>query len=272
MPDTLGNTQVGFEHSTSPSTSGLKMNFPAYNTRDMVNAEHSLVTQALGIPRVLAVAGISMGAMKSVQFAVSYPDFMDGIVPIVGSALWGSQGFHYHSHLQSIVESCQDWNGGNYDRISEACGANAIQALIPYFYSREWWQQNIQSPDAYGQWWKAWWNYYIGVQDARDLLYLSRAMTKGWIGDTQGFNGDANAALKSIKAKTMFLVSPHDQFFVPALIEAQSRMIPQTRVVSIDSSAGHLICCGADPQATWTMGEAIRGFLQELTPVKTASQ
>jgi homoserine O-acetyltransferase/O-succinyltransferase len=50
--DSLGNTQNTFEHSTSPTNSGLKMAFPAYNLRDRVKAEHKLVTEGLGIPRL----------------------------------------------------------------------------------------------------------------------------------------------------------------------------------------------------------------------------
>lgn len=87
--DALGATQTGYEHSTSPSNSGLKMKFPQYNARDMVKAQHMLVTQALGIPHLLAVTGISSGAAYSLHFAVSYPNFMDGIVPIVGAFLAG---------------------------------------------------------------------------------------------------------------------------------------------------------------------------------------
>ena len=37
-PDALGATQTTFEHSTSPTNSGLKMKFPSYNRRDMVKA------------------------------------------------------------------------------------------------------------------------------------------------------------------------------------------------------------------------------------------
>ena len=82
----LGATQTRFEHSSSPTNSGLKMKFPFYNTRDMVKAQYRLITETLGIPHLLAVTGISSGADHSVQFAVSYPDFMDGIFPIVGGA------------------------------------------------------------------------------------------------------------------------------------------------------------------------------------------
>jgi homoserine O-acetyltransferase len=55
--DELGNSQTTFEHSTSPTNSGLKMKFPAYNGRDKVKAEYKLITEALGIPRLLAVTG-----------------------------------------------------------------------------------------------------------------------------------------------------------------------------------------------------------------------
>ena len=272
VPDTFGNSQTGFNHSTSPTNSGLKMKFPGFTTRDMITAEHKLVTRTLGIPHVLAVGGISMGAQKSVQFAMKHPDFMDGIVPISGHGLWGSQGFHYLSHLQSIIESCNGWNDGAYATISEQCGANGLQAMIPYFYSREWWSQNIASPDAYKQWWDAWWGYYLGVQDARDLHYQSRAIIGGGLNTTPGFNGDAIAALKSIKARTMFVVSPYDQFFEPELTEVANTAIKNSSVVSIESNAGHLICCGADPEATRAMTQAISGFLGELGAMHVANR
>src|SRR4051794_28941807 len=86
-PDALGATQTRFEHSSSPTNSGLKMKFPFYNGRDMVKAQYRLITETLGISHLRAVTGISSGARYSVQFAVSYPDFMDGIFPIVGGAM-----------------------------------------------------------------------------------------------------------------------------------------------------------------------------------------
>jgi homoserine acetyltransferase len=71
--------------------------------------------------------------------------------------------------------------------------------------------------------------------------------------------------LHSIKAKTLFIASPHDQFVPPQYVETQVKGIPDARVVWIDSVAGHLICCNDDPNATRIMGEAIKGFLLELS-------
>jgi homoserine O-acetyltransferase/O-succinyltransferase len=263
--DSLGATQTTFEHSTSPTNSGLRMKFPFYNGRDRVRAEYKLVTEGLGIPHLFAISGISDGAYYSVQFAVSYPDFMDGIFPISGGAMEGTQGFFFAPLLRSIIESCAGWNEGNYNDNPKECAANALSVLVPYFYSREWWEQYIDSPEAYTKWRNTWGDWYLDIQDARDLYYAALSWFRGWLGDTPGFDGDVNAALRSIKAKALFLHSPSDQFMPPRYIETQVREIRGARAVSIDSVAGHLICCNADPNATRIMGEAIGGFLSELS-------
>jgi homoserine O-acetyltransferase len=224
-----------------------------------------LVTRALGIPHLLAVTGLSSGANHTVQFAVSYPDFMDGIFPIVGGTRSTTQGFSYGSLLGSILVSCAGWSGGNYDENPKGCAANALSVVVPFFYTRDWWEQYIDTPEAYTQWRNHWGDYYLDIQDARDLYYRLMAFGRGWVGDTPGFNGDVNAALGSIKARTLFLVNPQDQFFPPNYIEADVKAIPNARAVWIDSVAGHLICCNGDPQATQVLSEAIRKFLQELS-------
>jgi len=264
-PDALGNAQTTFEHSTSPTNSGLKMKFPPFNTRDMVSATYKLLTKGLGIRHLLVATGISWGAHQSVQLAVSYPDFMDGIVPIVGGALWATHAFLWGPLMVSVIESCAGWDGGNYSENPKECAANSMLVLMQYFYSREWWQQYVDTPEAYTRWRVAWGDYYIDIQDARDLNYAIKALGRGWVGDTPGFNNDVMAALRSIKARALFIASPYDQFYLPEQIETQVRAIPNARVISIDSIGGHMICCSADPQATRAMGEAIRGFLLELS-------
>jgi homoserine O-acetyltransferase len=195
---------------------------------------------------------------------------MDHAIAIVGGALWGTQGYFFHNQIQSILENCEGWKGGTYAENPRACAANALAALVPYFYSREWWDENIVAPEAFAQWRKGWGDYYLDIQEARDLLYLSRALGRSRVGNTPGFDGDVSAALKSVKAKVLFVMSPHDQFFLPKHVETQRKLISNARVVSIDSSAGHLICCGGDSQANWVMDRAINGFLRESVATKSA--
>jgi homoserine O-acetyltransferase len=137
-PDLLGATQTGYEHTTSATNSGLKMKFPFFNQRDRVNASHRLVTETLGIPHLLAVTGISSGAEDGLQYAVSYPQFIDGIIPVSGGALW-SAGFSRGRLAQSILETCIGWADGNYDVNPQPCATNAISQWVPYLYTQEWW-------------------------------------------------------------------------------------------------------------------------------------
>ena len=57
------------------------MNFPVITVADMVRAQKQLIDH-LGIKKLLAVLGGSMGGMQVLQWAVSYPDMMQAIIPI----------------------------------------------------------------------------------------------------------------------------------------------------------------------------------------------
>lgn len=271
-PDELGSPQTTFEHSTSPTNSGLKMNFPQYNERDRVKTQYLLVTQFLEIPHLHAVTGLSSGADDSVQMAVSYPGFMDGIFPISGGGLYTTQAFSFGPLMLSILESCSGWNGGNYDENPKPCASNSLSVYIPFFFTREWWEQYIDAPEAYTKWRNTQGEYYFDIQDARDLYYREMADWRGWVGDTPGFNGELSAILGSIKAKTLFLANPRDQFVPKSYFETMVNAIPGARVVWIDSVAGHMMAGNADPNATRVLGDAIRAFLQELSERQKSSR
>lgn len=67
--------------SSSPSN-GASAEF---TMRDMVRAQHELLTRELKFDHVLAVSGLSMGGMQAFQWVASYPDYMTKAIPIVGS-------------------------------------------------------------------------------------------------------------------------------------------------------------------------------------------
>ena len=74
--------------SSSPSNTPVPMNgphFPTTTIRDNVRAQHELV-QSLGITSLRMVAGYSMGAQQTLQWAVSYPDMVERIAPWCGGA------------------------------------------------------------------------------------------------------------------------------------------------------------------------------------------
>lgn len=82
MVDAFGN---GVSSSPSNSLSQPGAAFPEFGIRDMVTSQHRLITEHLGLRRVKAVVGVSMGGMQTFEWAVSYPDFLEKALPIVGS-------------------------------------------------------------------------------------------------------------------------------------------------------------------------------------------
>lgn len=263
--DAFGNTQVGFDHSTSPTNSGLKMAFPKYNWRDMIQAQHKLVTEGIGAKRLRAVLGISMGGTQAIQYAVMHPTFIDAIVPIVSSTRNGPELFFYSSQVRRILESCTAWREGNYTENSTDCAGTALWTFVSYFFSQAWWEKNIKSQADFDGFRNAWTQGYFGVQDMRDLHYHAHALSSSTIESTPGFNGDLSAALKAIRAKTMIVYSPNDQFFMPTRVEWAAAQIKDAQAVAITSDAGHLMCCGVDQTAYRAMGESIRGLLSEIS-------
>jgi homoserine O-acetyltransferase len=73
--------------SSSPSNSRYQPNqtFPRFSIKDMVNAQHLLLTRYLHLSRIHGVIGISMGGMIAYQWMVSYPGFLDKAIAVVGS-------------------------------------------------------------------------------------------------------------------------------------------------------------------------------------------
>ena len=70
LPDNIGHGK-----SSKPSD-GLRMKFPRYDYADMVEAQHRLLSEALGIRHMRLIMGTSMGCMHSFLWGEMYPDFM----------------------------------------------------------------------------------------------------------------------------------------------------------------------------------------------------
>jgi len=105
---------VGHGLSSKPSD-GLRASFPHYGYRDMVDLQHRLVMQTLGIKHLHAILGMSMGGMNAWQWAEAYPDAMDGIMPVVSLPIPVSgRNLLWRRMVIDDIRSDPEWQGGNY--------------------------------------------------------------------------------------------------------------------------------------------------------------
>jgi homoserine O-acetyltransferase len=85
--------------------------FPAVTVADIVTAQHRLLRH-LGIAHLRAVVGPSYGGFQAFQWGVTFPDFMDGIVPVVTSPLPPTSD--RVAGLMKWFGPDPNWNNGDY--------------------------------------------------------------------------------------------------------------------------------------------------------------
>src|SRR6266850_7911555 len=81
MPDGIGRG------GSSKPSDGLRMKFPHYRYRDIVESEYRLVTEGLRVKHLRLVLGSSMGGMHVWMWGETYPGLMDLLVPIASQPI-----------------------------------------------------------------------------------------------------------------------------------------------------------------------------------------
>ena len=88
------------------------LDFPLVTIRDMVRAQAMLVDH-LGIDKLLAVVGGSMGGMQALQWAASYPSRVRAVMPIACAARHSAQNIAFHEVGRQAIMADPDWQGGD---------------------------------------------------------------------------------------------------------------------------------------------------------------
>jgi homoserine O-acetyltransferase len=87
--------------------------FPPVTIRDMVNAQKRLIDH-LGIKRLFAVTGGSMGGMQVLQWAAAYPEAVFAAVPIATAAYHSAQNIAFSEVGRQAIFADPNWQGGRY--------------------------------------------------------------------------------------------------------------------------------------------------------------
>ena len=87
--------------------------FPVITVADMVRTERAFLDE-LGIERLAAVAGGSLGGMQAFEWAILYPDQVDAIIAIASTHAIQPQGVAWNAIARNAITADPDWQGGHY--------------------------------------------------------------------------------------------------------------------------------------------------------------
>jgi homoserine O-acetyltransferase/O-succinyltransferase len=192
----------GNGRSSSPSNTPEPFHgprFPVTTIRDNIGIVHALLIEQLHVKHLRAVIGFSMGAQQAFQWAVSYPDFMDRIVATSGTAKT-----YGHGMVRLELTADPTFQNGDYTE-QPARGIEAFSMVwAAWLFSQEWWRQelwrtNTNFGGTYDEVVDHFRHHFIPGADANNLILQMRSWEQHDVGTTPPFNGNVEAALKSIK-------------------------------------------------------------------------
>jgi homoserine O-acetyltransferase len=159
------------------------MTFPVVTIADMVRLQKKLIDH-LGIPRLLAVAGGSMGGMQALEWAVTYPEHVASALPIATTARHSAQQIAFDEVGRQAIMADPDWNGGDYyggKPPARGLGVARMVGHITYMSDesmREKFGRRLRSPDQFEV--ESYLSYrgskFVDRFDANSYIYITRAM------------------------------------------------------------------------------------------------
>ena len=106
---------MGSTGPSSPAPDGQPwaMRFPVITIRDMVRAQVALL-ETLGIARLYAVIGGSMGGMQGLSLAANWPEIAERVLCVAGTATMPAQNIAFQEVGRQAIMADPDWQGGDY--------------------------------------------------------------------------------------------------------------------------------------------------------------
>ena len=214
------------------------LDFPVVTIADFVQVQHALLS-SLGIDKLHAVIGPSMGSLQAIEWAARYPDQVERMISVIGAGAMDAWSIMALEHWARAIKADPNWNNGNYYQaqaplagVTNALAMITQNAMHPV-------SMNMRSPSqallpeaglasvtnslpAL--------DYLFGsaalrapLADANHILYLVRANQLF----VAGHNQDLATGLSAIKAKTLFLPASNDLLLKPYLAKQTVALLEQ---------------------------------------------
>jgi homoserine O-acetyltransferase len=267
----------GCSGTTGPSSINPKtgkpygLDFPIITIADMVNVQ-KLLLDKLGVKKLLAVLGGSIGGMQVLQWAISYPDFVKAAIPIATTSHLSAQSIAFDAVGRNAILADRDFADGQYHETGQPARGLGIARMIGHITylseesMRDKFGRKLRTADDYkydfasefavetyldhqGQ-------SFVERFDANSYLYITKA---GDYFDPAKDYGSLEKAFAGVKSRVLVVSLSSDWLFTPAqsrtIVEAFAANRKDVSYCDIASPYGHdaflleidtlgqLICC-----------------------------
>ena len=241
VPNMFGNGL-----SSSPSNTPEpydRARFPSVTVYDNVRCQHRLVTEVFGIQRLALVTGWSMGAQQTYQWGCLFPDMVQRIMPICGSAKTSRHNFVFLEGVKAALTADDAWQGGWYTSPPNK-GLRAMgRVYAGWAVSQAFYREEVYLKIGYSSledYLVAFWEGRRLGSDANNFLAMIWTWQNADLSANPLYGGDFSKALGAIKAKAIVMPGKTDLYFPPEDNELEVRHIPNAELRTIDSIWGHL--------------------------------
>ena len=242
--------------STNPKTGKpYGLDFPVVTITDFVNVQKRLL-DSLGITKLHAVMGASMGSFQALEWATRYPDKVERLIHVIGAATMDAWTVAALEKWALPIRLDKNWQQGNYygkQRPLDGLAATMLNitqdAMHPIIYNASFPDFNVLDEGALkdirtlpklNQVLAQRAMARAKTQDANHVLYLVRASQLF----TAGMQSDLTTALKNVSAKTLLLPATNDLLLRPenmrTVFDTMKAAGKDVEISEIEGGWGHL--------------------------------
>lgn len=256
---------LGGSESSSPSNTPAPWNadrFPKLTYEDNVRLQHALCA-SLGVTKLFAYIGFSMGGQQAYHMSTLFPDFVENMVCLAGSAKTSWHNWCFLEGPRHALIASVDFYEGKYEKPA-TIGVNAFfrvysaWALSPgWFREKTWEKLGFTTLEQYLA--KNW----SGTDsDANDLLALVATWQKGDIGLYHPEDGgQLSKTLARIKTRCLIFPTSTDEYFPPEDNEEEVKHLKHGTFACVPTVGGHMAGGGGTKEDNEYMIQEIQRFL-----------
>src|SRR6266542_1637428 len=261
VPNMFGNGLSSSPSNTPPPFD--RAVFPAVTVYDNVAAQERLLTERFGIERVRLVVGFSMGAQQTFQWGALFPDLVQAIAPICGSARTSPHNSLFLEGVKAALVTDAAFAEGWY-QTPPVKGLQAFSRVYAgwvfsqdFFREQEYRKMGLASLEDTMRFLEG----YFRRRDANDLLAMLWTWQHADISANERYGGDFAAALGAITARAIVMPSETDLYFRARDNELAVERMPNAVLRPIPSIWGHAAGLGANPPDNAFIDAALKELL-----------